>query len=311
MKAARIKDYGEPSVIAIVEVDKPKVSDEQVLVEVYASCINPFDNTILTGALKDMMPLAMPLTLGLDIAGVITEVGSGVTALKPGDKVYGSAGVVAGGSGALAEFAATKQEQVNLMPSNVSFNEAASLVVTGQSAVQAIDKMGLSSGQKILIHGGAGGIGSLAIQYAKHLGLHVATTASGDGIDFAKELGADEVVDYKTARFEDTIKECDAVFDTIAGETYTRSFTVLKRGGIIISMNEHPNELLAETHGVRAEFQMTQTSPESLKKLADLVDQGVIKPAIGATFSLEETAQAFEAWRTGGVQGKVVVEIKR
>jgi NADPH:quinone reductase-like Zn-dependent oxidoreductase len=310
MKAAQIKNYGSPQDIQINDVDEPVVAHGHVLVEVYASCINPFDYTILTGALREMIPLPMPLTLGLDIAGIVREVGADVSHVKPGDKIFGSAGVVGGGSGALAEVAVAKQEQIASMPQTTDFVEAASLVLTGQSAIQAIDSMALQTGQRLLIHGGSGGIGSAAIQYAKHLGLFVATTATGEGVAFAKSLGADEVIDYKKERFEDTLKDYDAVFDTVAGETYTRSFSVLKQGGVIVSMNEQPNQELAKAHGVTALFQSTKTTVESLAKLATLIDESVIKPAVGAVFALADTTEAFTTWRGHGIKGKVAVQIK-
>src|SRR5690606_10107573 len=202
MKAAQINNYGDPSVVQIAEVDQPQLTEAQVLVEVHASSLNPFDTTVREGHMKDAIPLQFPATLGGDIAGVVVKAGTGVERLKPGDKVYGQANVVAGNSGAFAELAATKASQLAKMPSNLSFEQAAAMPLVGVSALQALSEhINLKAGQNIFIHGGAGGIGTIAIQIAKHIGAYVATTATGEGIDYVKKLGADQVIDFKSEDF--------------------------------------------------------------------------------------------------------------
>ncbi len=310
MKAAQIDEYGDSSKISIKEIERPELKPGQVLVEVKSSSINPFDTMVREGYLKEMIPLELPVTLGGDIAGVISEVADDVDGLNVGDKVYGQANVVAGNSGAFAEFATTSSSQVSVMPSNVDFNQAASLALVGVSAVQALyEHLNLQAGQKILIHGGSGGIGSIAIQIAKHLGAYVATTATGDGIEYVKNLGADEVVDYKSENFDEVLSDFDAVFDTVAGETYDRSFKVLKKGGVIVSMNAQPNQELMDKYSVNSIAQMTHVNNDSLERLTSLVESGVVTPHVDKVFTLEEIAEAFAARESGKVLGKIVISV--
>lgn len=310
MKAAQIDEYGDSRKILIKEIEKPELKPGQVLVEVKASSINPFDTMVREGYLKEMIPLELPVTLGGDIAGVINEVADDAGGLNVGDKVYGQANVVAGNSGAFAEFAATSVGQVSVMPSNVDFNQAASLALVGVSAVQAIyEHMILQAGQKILIHGGSGGIGSIAIQIAKHLGAYVSTTATGDGIEYVNNLGADQVIDYKSEKFDEVLSDFDAVFDTVAGETYDRSFKVLKKGGVIVSMNAQPNQELMDKYSVNSIAQMTHVNNDSLERLTSLVESGVVTPHVDKVFTLEEIAEAFAARESGKVLGKIVISV--
>jgi alcohol dehydrogenase len=310
MKAAQIGQYGSADVIEIVEVDKPQLTEGQVLVEVHAASINPFDTIVREGYVANMIK-SLPVTLGGDIAGVVAEVSEGVTDFVVGDKVYGQANVVAGNSGAFAEFAATQADQLGNMPGNLNFVEAGAVPLTGESALQVItEHMQLAPGQKILIHGGAGGIGTVAIQIAKHLGAYVATTATDDGIQYVKDLGADEVIDYKTQKFEDVVHEYDAVFDTVGGETYTRSFAVLKKGGMIVSMVEQENAELASEHEVKAVHQFTKVSTNSLNELSKLIEDGVITVHVDKTYPLDQISQAFTDRESGTVRGKIAIEIK-
>lgn len=313
MKAAQINSYGGPEVIEVEpDAPKPTLTEDHVLVEVHASSINPFDGKVRLGYMQQMMPLSFPATLGGDIAGIVSEVGEGVSAFAIGDKVYGQSNVFGGGSGAFAEYASAKIKQIAQMPNNLSFSAAAALPLTGVSAVQVIyDKIKLQSGQRILIHGGAGGIGSLAIQIAKHVGAYVATTTSGESITYVRELGADEVVDYKTEKFEEKLHDYDAVFDTVGGETYQKSYQVLKQGGIIVSMLEQPNEELRAKYGVTAIAQMTQITTESLNKLTELVESGVVTVHVEKVFPLDEIQEAFTAQEKGGIRGKIVIEITK
>jgi len=311
MKAAQINEYGDPSVISINEVEKPAVGNGQVLIEVYAASLNPFDTSVRAGKVKDKIPLQFPVTLGGDIAGVVTAVGDDVTSLTVGDKVFGQASAVAGNSGALAEYAATAAGQVAKVPGSIDFQQAASLPLVGVSALQALTALiNLQAGQKILIHGGAGGIGSVAIQIAKHLGAHVATTATGVGVDYVKQLGADEVIDYKAQDFSQVLKDYDAVFDTVGGDDFNKSLSILKRGGIAVSMTAHADEAKAQELGVTAKTQGTKVTADALTELAKLIDVGVVTPHIGKVFSLNEIQEAFKAREDGSVKGKVVIEIK-
>jgi len=312
MKAAQYNKYGGPEVIEINQnAPNPSAGSGQVLVEVYAASLNPFDWKLRNSYMKEMIALQFPVTLGGDFSGVVVAIGEGVYEFKIGDEVYGQALVINGGSGACAEFAAAKDLNIAHKPKSINHIEAASLPLVGASAIQVLEEhIKLKSGQKILIHGGSGGIGTIAIQLAKSKGAYVATTVGTENVEFAKGLGADEVIDYKTQKFEDLLKDFDAVFDTVGGETLEKSFEVLKRGGVIVSMLGAPNPELAKQYNVTAIGQMTNTNAKRLTRLAELVDNGTIKAQVDKVFPLDETREAFEYLEKGHPRGKVVVKIK-
>lgn len=310
MKAARINEYGNAGVVQITEIDKPTVSEGQVLVEVRASSINPFDKTIREGYMKDAIPLELPVTLGGDIAGEVVEVGDGVDNFAVGDKVYGQANVVAGNSGAFAEFAAAKAGGLAVMPANLSYLEAASLPLVGVSALQALtEHINLQPGQKLFVHGGGGGIGSIAIQIAKNIGAYVATTATGEQIDMVKKLGADEVLDFKSEDFSTKLSDFDAAFDTVGGDEFVKTFAILKSGGTAVSMIAQPDEAKATELGITAMMQSTHVNTDRLNKLRDLIESGVVAPQVDKVFSLDDIQDAFKAKEEGMVRGKVVLRI--
>lgn len=307
MKAARYSQYGGPEVIQIVELDIPEAKDDQVVVEVHAAAINPFDWKVRAGYMKEFIPLKLPITIGADFAGVVTQA-NGV--YKEGDEVFGSAIVLNGGSGAVAEYAVANTANITAKPANVNAKEDAALVLTGVSAIQALNKLGLGEGKKVLIHGGAGGIGTAAIQYAKHLGAHVATTVQAKDKDYVADLGADDIIDYEAEQFEQALHDFDAVFDTVGGDSYVRSFKILKDGGIIISMVEQPEESTATEQNITALYQSTNVNTESLNELKKMVESGVIKPHVDHEFPLNQVADAFRHLESGHPQGKVVITIK-
>src|SRR5659263_728279 len=222
MKAAQIINYGGSEVVKINNnAPKPIVSRGRILIEVHTAGINPVDWKIREGYMKQMAPLQFPATLGGDFSGIIAEVGKGVSGFEKGDEIYGQASITRGGSGSFAEFATADVNTTVHKPKNITHIEAAALPLTGVSAWQAlVDHMGLSRDEKILIHGGAGGIGSIAVQLAKHLGAYVATTVSAKDLQHVKELGADEPIDYKNQFFENMLHNYDAVYDTACGATY-------------------------------------------------------------------------------------------
>jgi len=310
MKAVQINQYGDNNVIEVNEkAAKPEVSAGKVLVEVYAASVNPVDWKIREGYLKEMIPLEFPATLGVDFSGVVAEVAESVSEFKPGDEVYGMASVMAGGS--FAEFAVVPSASLALKPKSVSHSDAAAIPLTGLSALQVLkDQMNISSGQKVFIHGGAGGIGTLAIQIAKQLGAEVTTTASKEDSGYVKELGADMVIDYENEKFEDMAKDYDAVFDTIGGDTYVASFQVLRKGGIIVSMVEKPNEKLMKQYEVDAKAQFTQPNSAQLAELATLVDEGKMKIKVDRLFPLAEVKEALDYLQNSHHQGKVVITVK-
>ena len=312
MKAIQINKYGGNEVIENNNnAEIPTVGPAQVLVEIYASGINPIDYKVREGYTQAWKPLPFPITLGSDVAGIVREVGPEVKHLNVGDEVFGSASQLDGNTGALAEFAVTCVDLLAKKPTKISMEEASAIPVASTSAYDVlVGKMHLLSGQKILIHGGAGGIGSMAIQIAKHLGAFVVTTAAASDFDYVKELGADLVIDYKNEKFEEMATELDAVFDTVGGETYVRSFQTLKEGGIIVSMIEQPNTEFMAKYGVTAIAQQTRVSTEGLEKISDLIDKNIISIYIDRIFPLEEAVNALEYLRTQHPRGKVVVKIK-
>jgi alcohol dehydrogenase len=322
MKAAQIKTYGDSEVLEInptaPSLNDP--SDGMVLVRVKAAGVNPVDWKVREGFFKEMAPLQFPTTLGMDFSGVIEKVGGsggGGSAtsdnIKQGDEVYGQVGVMMGGSGAFAEMALAKADTMAHKPKTLNHEQAAGLPLVGVSAWQAlVETMQLSNGQKILIHGGAGGIGSIAIQLAKHLGAYAATTVSTNDIQFVKdELRADDVIDYKTQKFEDVLShDYDAVLDTVGGETYTRSFKVLKRGGIIVSMLEQPVQELMDQFGVKAVSLFSQVNRERLTRLAEWIDQNNIQVNVERTFPLDEARAALDYQRDVHPRGKIVLAMQ-
>ena len=278
MKSIQIKRYGNSDVVEVNDTASvPTVSTGKVLVNVKASGVNPVDWKIREGYFQQMTPLQFPSTLGMDFSGIVNQLGEDDMSsdFKEGDEVYGQASVFSGGSGAFAELALANKDSITRKPKTLNHVEAAALPLAGVSAWQAlVEKIGLSKDQKILIHGGAGGIGSIAIQLAKHLGAYVATTVSKNDKEFVQQLGADQVIDYKTEDFEDILHDYDAVFDTVGGDTYKRSFKVLKKGsGIIVSMLEQPNSELMNQYGIKAVFLFSQVNRQRLAKLAQWVDQ--------------------------------------
>jgi NADPH:quinone reductase-like Zn-dependent oxidoreductase len=269
------------------------------------------DTIVRSGFYAKMMPLAFPATLGTDLAGEVVEVGQGVKDFKKGDKVFGMASLLAGASGAFAQYASVPAGMIARIPSNLTLTEAAALPLTAVSALEVIDeKLKVRKGHKILIHGGAGGIGTIAIQIAKHRGATVATTVMTEAVSFARGLGADTVIDFQKESFENVLSGYDFVFDTVAGETYKKSFAVLKKGGTIISMLEQPNAELAAQYGVTALAQMTQVTTARLNAVADLVKNGTIKVHVDRVFPVEQVKDAFLARESGKVRGKVVLSFR-
>ncbi len=310
MKAAQFNKYGDTSVIEINQnADKPTLSEGQILVQVYATGINPFESAVRNGYMAKIKELNFPVTLGGDFSGKIIDIHSSVANFKVGDQVYGNANPFKGGSGAVAEFVAAKVDFTALKPLSLSHEDAASLPLAGTSALQAIEEhIKLKSGQKILIHGGAGGIGSIAIQIAKAHGAFVATTVSSNDVEFAKKLGADQVIDYKTQDFSELIKDYDAVFDTVGGDKANKSIPVLRQGGILVSMAGQANPELVKSHKVTAISQKTKGDSIQLTRLAELADAGQVIPIVDKVFDIEQTKEAYIALESHP-QGKVVIKI--
>lgn len=312
MKAAQIKNYGDVKAIEInQDAEKPSLQSTQVLVEVYAASLNRIDSTIINGYVQEMVPLSFPFTVGGDFSGVISDLGEELTEFRVGDEVYGNAGALLGGSGSIAEFVASDSAKMSFKPKTVDFTQSASLPLVGASAVQSIEEeIKVKEGQKILIQGGAGGIGSIAIQIAKMHGAYVATTVGTDSVDFAKNLGADEVIDYKVQDVTDVLRDYDAVFDTAGGDRVNELFKIIKEGGTLVSMVAGIDQDLANKQGVTAISQMTAVSTEQLQKLAGHVDSGKVKVQIEKAFPFLQVKEAFTYFETQHPKGKVVLEIK-
>ncbi|HUL42801.1 MAG TPA: NADP-dependent oxidoreductase [Bacteroidota bacterium] len=311
MKAAQIEKYGSPRVIAVNEIAVPLISPDQVLVRVYSSSINPIDTILREGYLRKSVPLSLPCTLGYDVAGIAMEIGSAVKGIMQGDHVFGQASILAGASGAFAEVAAVPSQLLGRIPAALSYGQAAACSLAGLSALQALkDHLQLRSSQRILIHGGSGGIGSIAIQMARAMGAHVASTATGKGIDFVRHLGADEVIDYREQWFTKVLSDYDAVLDTQGGRIYKKSYKILREGGTIVSLHEHPKKRLSKKYGVHATYLGTQTTPRHLSELAECIQRNHIHIPIDRTFPLEQIREAFEAKEREQILGKIVIEIR-
>lgn len=306
MKAIRIHEYGSADVLRYEDAENPQMQADDVLIRVAAASFNPIDAKIRAGFMKDQMPKQFPFVLGWDCAGTIEEIGANVSNFKAGDEVFTMAEFTRGGT--YAEYVAVNENQVALKPKTLSLTESAALPMVAQTALLALETANLNSGQTILIHGGGGGVGSMAIQMAKARGANVITTASGDDLELVKSLGADEAIDYKTTNFKDVVKNADVVLDVLGGQTQADSFGVLKKGGILIATAQPPSQETAEQYGVRAQFIFTQPSGKALKKIAEMVDAGKLKLIIGAKMPLADAKKAYES---KGGNGKIVFKVEQ
>lgn len=308
MKAVRIHQYGNSDVLAFEEAPMPSISSNEVLVRVVAASVNPVDWKIRQGYLKEMISYSMPLTLGWDVSGVVTAVGSDVTRFAVGDAVYSRPDIKRNGT--YAEYVAILESEVALKPKTISHNEAASLPLAGITAWEAlITTAQLSTGQKVLIHAGSGGVGSLAIQLAKSRGAYVIATTSGKNAALVKSLGADEVIDYQTQNFSEILSNIDVVFDTLGGDIQEASWSVLKQGGILVSIVNPPSEEKAKAQGVRSAFVFIEPNAPILEQLAKLVEQGDLRPIIGAEFALQDIVKAHALSESGRTVGKIVLTV--
>lgn len=307
MKAAQINAYG--SEINIAEAPMSELAPDSVLVEVHAASVNPLDNYIRTGFMQEIMPVAFPFTLGSDLSGVVVETGADVTNFKAGDAVFARSGNA--GSGAMAEFAVVAAQELALKPASLSHAEAAAMPMVALTAWQALVGAGnVKKGQKVLIQAGSGGVGSMAIQIARHLGAYVATTTSADNTDMVIRLGADQVIDYQSEKFEEVLSGFDMVLDVLGGETLNNGFKVLKKGGAMVSLMGPDEAGLAEKYGVA--FTQLFSAPDGamLAKLARLADDGVLRPVVERRFEFADIQAAFDHIQSGRAKGKLVIDIK-
>jgi len=261
------------------------------------------------GNLKDFLPYTFPLILGWEAAGIVRRVGEAVTLFKPGDPIFVLNEFTR--PGCYAEFVTVDERNAAIKPGNINFVEAASLPLVGLTAWQAlVDAANISEGKRVLIHAGAGGVGSFAIQLAKARGAWVATTCSAANIAFVKELGADEVIDYTKEDFTALLKEMDIVLDTMAGKVYRDSFKVMRRGGVIVSLLEEPDQELTAAYGVRAEHVLVKPNSRQLAEIGRLIESGSIQPVVKQVFPLEEVREAHNRSQSGHMVGKIVLKMK-
>ena len=307
MKAIRFHEYGGFEVLKYEDVPRPEPQPGEVLIQVRAASVNPFDLALREGWLASMIPLQLPAIAGVDVAGIVMATGEGVTDFSIGQDIYG---FMSRYTGAYAEYAAVARETIAPQPQTLDYVQAASVPLAATAAWQALFEVGgLKEGQKVLVHGGAGGVGTFAVQLAKLKGAHVLATTVGQNIEYVQRLGADEVIDYTITPFETVVHSVDVVLDLIGGETQQRSWGVLKAGGILVSLLEPPSQEDAAKYGVRATFMGAQPSSGLLRELADLLDRGQIKPHVDKVFSLEQAQQAQKLKRDGHTQGKIVLKI--
>ncbi|MCW3094789.1 MAG: alcohol dehydrogenase [Chthonomonadaceae bacterium] len=308
MKAIRLSAFGGPEQLHYEEISRPEPAAGEALIRVHATSVNPIEWLIRSGVMQQIMPVQFPYTPGSDLAGVVESVGEGVTAFQVGQEIYGTVDSIHGG--AYAEYVTAPVAQLALKPQTLDFSQAASIPVVASTSWESLfEKAGLAAGQSVLIHGGAGGVGMFAVQFARWKGAHVIATASATDLDFVRSLGAVEVIDYKGERFEEKVSNLDVVLDLIGGETQQRSWQTLKPGGILVSTTAPPSEEEAIKHGVRATMIQMHPSGELLAEIAGLIDSGQVQTFVGATFPLEQAGQAQEANRTGHVRGKIVIQV--
>ncbi|MDP3261838.1 MAG: NADP-dependent oxidoreductase [Tabrizicola sp.] len=306
MKAARIHAYGASSEIRIEDAPLPMLNDDDVLIRVVATSVNPVDWKIRKGYLKAFIPYEMPLIMGWDVSGVVEKTGPAVTRFKPGDAVYSRPDIAR--NGAYAEYVAVRETEIAFKPATISHVEAASLPLVSITAWEALfTTANLTPGQRVLIHAGAGGVGSIAVQLARAKGAHVTTTASAPKSALVRSLGADEVIDYHAQDFANVAKDMDVVFDTIGGEVQEKSWGVLKPGGMLVSITDRPSEDRAKAMGKRAGYVFIGPNAAILKDLGQMVDLGQIRPLIAAEFGLNDTAKAQDFSETGRATGKIVI----
>jgi NADPH:quinone reductase-like Zn-dependent oxidoreductase len=305
VRKVRIHQFGGPDVLRLDEVEPSMPDALQVLINVKAASVNPVDFKIRSGKYPAVQEDRLPYSLGRDVSGIIEKLGAQATQFKVGDEVLGMVGI---GGGGYAEKAVLDQQALARKPAKLDYPHAAAIPLAGTTAWQGLFRYGqLQSGQSVLIHGGSGGVGHFAIQFAKAKGARVLTTVSTENVKFAESLGADVVIDYKTQRFEDYCRDLHLVFDLIDGETRERSWRLLKRGGALITTLTEPSRDKAEAFGVRAMRYTVEANGSDLSQIIQWVESGKVNPQVQKTFRLEDAADALGAVEHGGTVGKIVL----
>ncbi len=308
MKAVCIYAYGGPDVLRYEDIPRPHPGQGEVLVRVHAAAVNPIDWKIREGHLREMLKHTLPLVPGWDVSGAVEALGSGLTWLKVGDEVFSRPDIFR--DGAYAEFMVIKESELALKPKSIDHIHAAALPLAGLTAWQSLFVAGgLVAGQRVLIHAAAGGVGTVAVQLAKWKGAQVIGTASARNHDFLRKLGVDQVVDHGTVRFEDAVQPVDLVFDTMGGEIQERSWKVLKRGGILVSIVSPPPAERAAAQAVRQAFVFTQPNATQLAELAKLADADKLKAIVEIILPLSDATRGQELSERGHTRGKIVLRV--
>lgn len=308
MKAARVHRFGPPDVIVLEDTPRPAPGEGELLVQVKAAGVGPWDAWIRAG--RSALPQPLPLTLGSDLSGVVAAAGKGVAAFAPGDAVFGVTN--ARFTGAYAEYAVAAAGMIAKRPTSLLDADAASVPVIAVTAWQALfEQAHLSRGNTVLIHGAGGNVGSFAVQFARAAGLHTIATAGADEVDYVRSLGADEVIDFRAERFEEKVDAVDAVIDLVGGEVQERSYSVLKPGGVLVSAVSAPDQAAAERHGVTAHFFLVKVTTEHLARIAEMIDAGDLRTNVGVVLPLTAARDAHEMLeRTRpSRRGKIVLRV--
>jgi len=308
MKAIRAHEFGEPDVLQMDDIPAPVPQDDELLIKVCATSVNPVDWKILKGGYQSRFPVTLPLTPGWDVSGIVEKVGADVKDFKPGDEVYSRPDPTK--NGAFAEYIVVKANIAAIKPASIDHVHAAAVPLAGLTAWQGLFEYGqLQAGQKVLIHAASGGVGTFAIQLAKWKGAYVIGTASDKNLDFVKQLGADEMIDYKKEKFEDKLSGIDLVFDTVGGDTQKRSLKVLKNGGRLITTLKPEFENEAKEKNIHLQGYTAQSYPADLRQIAALIDEQIIKPVISRIMPLTEAKMAEKLNKEGHTRGKIVLNV--
>ena len=309
MKAVRIHNYGGPEVLQYEDAPRPQLGNGEVLIRVHAAGVNPADWEIREGHFKQFVQHKFPLILGWDLSGVIEEVGPGVSQFKKGDEVFSKPDTSR--DGAYAEYVVVRESEVALKPKSLHHVYAAAVPLAGITAWQALFNIAhLKRGQCVLIHGGSGGVGHFAVQFAKWKGAYVIASASTKNQQLLRQIGVDRPIDYTTQRFEEVAENVDVVLDTIGGDTQERSWKVLKKGGLLASVVQPPDAEKAKGYGVRGAFVWTHPNGNELAEVAALIDSGNLKVVLDRILPLSEARRAHELSQSGHARGKIVLRVK-
>ncbi|SON50148.1 NADP-dependent oxidoreductase [Vibrio tapetis] len=308
MRAIQIQQYGGVEKLQLQQVEKPAINADDILVLVKSAAINPVDWKIREGYLQAFIPYEMPFTLGWDVSGVVAEVGANVTEFNVGDEIFSRPAINRNGS--YADYIAVKADEAVLKSTKLDFAQAAALPLAGITAWQClVDVADVQAGQRVLVHAGAGGVGHLAIQIAKAKGAIVVATASAANQDLLVEFGADQAVDYAKAPLSEQIEAVDIVVDTMGGDVQKQSWSLLKEGGILVSVVDQPDETIAKSHNARSAFVFIEPSSRILNELNKLVESDQLTPLIEHRFPLEQIADAHLQSQSGRTRGKIVIDV--